>query len=469
MTTITPFTDAARALAEAAFGNPALRRENEKFLMEQELNDARIGAANASAANSAASAAKTRAALDALNSLSPELFRLDAPITVPAQQLPPDVFGPARPETTRAPTQDEVLGRGSELAALLARSGNLNAGNLGKFQNTLEGAAANIGVTDPNARLRNAAAGAGSPFSETQVKAQAFAGLPELTQQRVVTATPTDQVFGGALLETRTPQQLALLGEQKAQPASIAEFLFSQQNPGFADFAKSTSGGVTVNLGPDGSQASPLTKTQLGKSQEAVITADSAISSLDDAIAALTQENIALESGDASVQTGSLLGSAIAPGSSDNSLIKASNAAFEIARLLPPLRATVEELGATPEEVQRVRANRLKIQNAAVAIERRIANGAATGQFTQQDARDARNATQLITVSGDNNEILSQLNVLRGIISRERNINANAISGGINVTPGQPTVENIDDVDNLTPEQLNALEAELDRQLGAGQ
>lgn len=94
---LTPFTAAAQSLAEAAFGNPALRRQNEEFELERDLTAARIRAADASAANSAASAAKTRQAIDALNNLSPELFQLNAPINVPAQVLAPDAFGPPRP------------------------------------------------------------------------------------------------------------------------------------------------------------------------------------------------------------------------------------------------------------------------------------------------------------------------------------------------------------------------------------
>lgn len=469
-TEISPFTNAARALTEAAFGNPAIRAEQEKLAMERDLTNARIRSADASVTSSNASAANALAQqrlresqLGGINNFSKSFADLLAKVedTQPAQ-LPPGVFGPGQPITVqRAPTIDEFQARLPDFIGNAVKA-DQGTGNFADLLMSSEGLRRNLFTADPDARARNFAAGAGSPFSETETKAQVFANLPQNVQDIVAGAVPTDQVFGGALATQRSPEQNALLATQKAQPASIAEFLFSEEDPRaangkFAQFATDTSGGTKIQIGPDGSvsQNSPLTTSQTGAAQESLLMADSGIAALDDAISSLTAENAAIERGEATTQTGSFVGAAIAPGSSENSLIKAANTAFELARVLPPLEAVIDRFGAGSEEVQRVRANRLKIQNAAVAMERRIANGSQTGQFTQRDAQDARNATQLITLSGDNNEIISQLNELRKIAGRERALNASALREGLNVTaPGQGATQAVT-VDSV--EQYNAL------------
>jgi len=252
---ISPYTEAAKALAAAAFGDPALAAENEKLESEAELNalrgiqaEAAAEASRASAANSYASAKDTQNKLAARGKITPEMFDFEAPIRM-GRELNPGEFGP---DAERPAGIEDVRGRAGGLAALLGQSGELDAANLGDILTTIEGITANSGITNPDARLRNANAGMGSPYSETQVKAQDFANLPETQRQAIVGAVPMDQVFGGALLSTRSPEQLALMGEEKNAPASYAEFVRTLENPNYANFLNSNKKGTTFTTNPDG-------------------------------------------------------------------------------------------------------------------------------------------------------------------------------------------------------------------------
>lgn len=461
MARVTPFTDAAKLLVSATFGDPNLRAEQALGASKEDRNRAAAEASRAAASASEAQAQRRIFDRDALAALTPEKFDLGAAIqnipggNVPqifGEQLEPNEAGPPSPFSL--PTQSQVQTRGADLASLLARTGGLNAGNFGDILQSFEGINANIGVEDPDARLRSAAAGAGNPFSTDQLEAQDLAtqrtaperaDLSELLSLADVTTknvrTPT-----GEIRQAIGPKLLGADGntDEFIQPGSgLFSALSQAETPGIAT-----------------GQTDPLTKSTRTGLQKEVISGQGGAADLMEAIQLLEQEQLDIASGKVNVPTGSLRGQIIAPGTSDNKILNKANQVFDIARAIPGFADFVEgRTQASPEEVRRIRETRLTVEAATRTAARRIANGSDTGQFTKADAADASKAMQLIDIGGDNKSLLGQLRVLLSIVERGTSLRKDILGGGVNIGGGG----------DIADEDLDAVEAELNRKLGITQ
>jgi len=344
--TITPWSDAAKALVGAAFGNPEMRAKQEemdlkkqqfdleqkKYGLDEAYNPARIGQAEASAgldrakaATEAISRAKSQIELDNIlkflegpqteptmapmpefnpfnvgpqgqgrnpamvlpyDQIQP-LDSVDQPLDV--SQLPPmpstppnpmtmgknipapkapDPFGDLIANLTGAPTNTTPPNGAQffeqppapamrppvaptdiltpEIRQMIA-AGYLKPENISDMVLAAEAQGANRGVTDPQKRITNAAAGTGTFLSPDQVLAQAL----------------------GATRDTAT---LGDLAETNLGTADIQNFEYGQNNKGFTEFLDTQNAtpsftvtnpdGTVVNYGRPGAGGKPLTEQQ---------------------------------------------------------------------------------------------------------------------------------------------------------------------------------------------------------------
>lgn len=328
--TVTPWSDAAKALVGAAFGDPEMRAEAEKmdlerqkfelqnkqYQLEEALNPAKIKQAEAAAAynNAQTQSEAIKRALDQvkLDSQQGFLDGLNAPtmapmpefnpmnvgpqgqgrnpaITTPYDQIQPlemgvggDINVPKGPPPELVPlTMDSLsaspadpfgdlitsltdepvapmaplppVAQPPDLASMLTpeirtmiAAGYLPGQSIGDYLLAQEAFNANQGVTDPNKRILNAAAGRGTFASPDQVTAQAM----------------------GSTLPTA---RLSELGEQNMGTNDIKNFNLSQANPDFAEFLATQNAGQEIEFNPDGtikrigkggSKGKPMTEQQ---------------------------------------------------------------------------------------------------------------------------------------------------------------------------------------------------------------
>ena len=315
------------------------------------------------------------------------------------------------------------------MAAILARSGNLNAGNLGDFRSTIEGAVANLGVDDTDARLRNAAAGAGNPFSETEVKAQEFVNLPAATRANVASAVPTDQVFGGALAATQTPQQLAALGVQKAQPSSITEFLFAQQNPEFENFARSTSGGINLAVGEDGTVSVPLSKTNTSNTQRNIVSKDKA-ANLSDQLSGLLSTN----------NTGAI------PTLLDRPEVGIAN------QLIPGAVDSAIQLLPGEQDFNQLKIDRSEAERIINQIREQLVNEQGKLSDKDQERVEKLGTALRADITAEQAKII--VDNFTAELRREVENDKRLLREGLDISPGQPSITE-QDIDNMTEEELD--------------
>jgi len=332
--TVTPWSDAAKALVGVAFGNPAMRSEQEKadlerqkveiqnkqYMLEEALNPAKIGQAEAAARYNNAQAQSegvemmmkqlkldaqkrridgvnnppTMAPMPAYNpmNIGPQGQGRNPAMTLPYDQIEPldmvpqlnagavsdeafdaqqvtplpvgapynpatmpsgpntaDPFdeliagltgGPAMPPqpVPLAPMEAQGSAQPQDMTQMLTpeivdmmAAGWLPGQNIGDYLLAQEGFAANQGVTDPNKRILNAAAGRGTFASPDQVTAQAMgstlptARLSELGVQNMGTAdmknyekTLIDPNYGPFLAEQNAGTQTTISYDANGKP-----------------------------------------------------------------------------------------------------------------------------------------------------------------------------------------------------------------------------------------------------------
>lgn len=323
--TVTPWSDAAKALVGVAFGNPAMRSEAEKtdlerqkveiqqkqYQLEEALNPAKIGQAEAAARynNAQSESEAVKMMLDQLKldnqrrfleggnqntmpqfnpyNIGPQgqgrnpamvlpydqIEPLDAlprvpamsdqefaefpvepipigepfnPTTMPSTPVAADPFdeliagltGVAPAAMPPQPTPIAPMEQGSadpqdmtemltpDIRAMIA-GGYLPGQNIGDYLLAQEGFAANQGVTDPNKRILNAAAGRGTFASPDQVTAQAMGST-----------LPTDE--------------LSQIGVDNMGTTDMRNYDKSQTDPDFATFLASQNAGQEIEFNPDG-------------------------------------------------------------------------------------------------------------------------------------------------------------------------------------------------------------------------
>lgn len=214
------WSEAAKKFVGALYGDPEMRAQAAQNASNMALNAAKINEANANVAAKQLEAQRLGRQLDAQKNYGDIFVRALAPVDVPPQSLPalnapvnPAAAGPVQrpamdiPAYQRAPNQLEINTRLPELLSGALQAGS-NPQDIGSILQAFQGQLSNIGENNPIAIRSNTAFGAGKPFSETEMKAQVFGTLPFEQQQRVASAVPTDQVFGGALAQTQTPEQI---------------------------------------------------------------------------------------------------------------------------------------------------------------------------------------------------------------------------------------------------------------------
>lgn len=307
--TMNQWTQAAKAIAGIAFGDPETRAkqdqldlekqkvdiQNKQYMLEQALNPAKISQAEAAAAYNNAQA-KTEATalllkqmeLEGWNNLKNRRDGFGNPpvpsapvmpefnpynvgpqgqgnnpamvmsydqikpldlgsgsiedVTVPKGPAPPTVPMNIESMGAQAPTNnfDDLI---ANLTAPppaqaptsmltpdvvdLLMSKSLSGQNIGDYLLAQEAFNANQGVTDPNKRIMNAAAGRGTFVSPDQVTAQAM----------------------GSTLPTA---RLSELGVQNMGTADIKNFRETQANPDFATFLAQQNAGQEIEFNPDG-------------------------------------------------------------------------------------------------------------------------------------------------------------------------------------------------------------------------
>ena len=234
---VSPWTDSAKMLVSALYGDPAARAEMAKNESDLSLNLAKTNESEVNARAKSLEMDKLQRQLTAQQDYGNVFTQALAPVQEPALNAPlnPMAEGPAqRPEFMRAPSQLEMNERLPDLLSTSLQAG-ANPQDIGTILQAFQGQLANVGEVDPLAIQRNTAFGAGKPFNKEQIEAQVFGTLPFDQQQDVARAVPTDKVFGGALVADPNGR-LAQIYQEEKLPADVRTARIAQTDPVVGDY-----------------------------------------------------------------------------------------------------------------------------------------------------------------------------------------------------------------------------------------
>lgn len=460
---MTPWTDASKALVGALFGDP----DTQKAVADRDLVDAKTREALSGADYNSERTREISMRNDALGNVNPELFDFNRP--------QPGYEGDDLEDYNRRVLESTMF----RVAQDPSKLGDTNLYALSRAFGD------NPSAPGVEESLRVASAGAGIlPTKNTAITPgesdrMATRDTDNAIRQEWASPRSTDEIFAMSL-QNLPGNELSNIAKYNSLPAALATpYAVSDNSGGDIDLAQAImglqdsqtirntpGGGFEMITGPQGF-AAPTTSVE-GGVQDDVRSSISTLNNLDAAIERLQQENRAIESGEASIPTGSTMGTIISPGPiGDDTMIGGLSNLFSLGRAFPITRELIEGAGVTQEEVKRIRGNRTEIVNAARQTERRIANGSQTGQFTREDAQSAANTLKLIELGGSNDEILSQLLVLKNLENRSLDTNTQFLREGIPMDnpfgqndsadpfatndPGLPQIQGDQDYELLAP------------------